>query len=473
MEPNKALPAKDLCWRCEPEQFDFTSTDDLDDLAQVIGQARAVEAFTFGLAAEHTGYNVFALGPEGIGRHTMARRFLDERAQRRPPPPDWCYVSNFKEPRAPQALSLPAGRGVRFQADMARFVDDVQHALRSAFESEEYRTRRQVLEEEFKDRQEQALGQIEADGKERDIALLRTPVGFAFAPIAGGKVVSPQAFERLSESDRKRIEADIEELQKRLHAVLRQAPAWMKELRDKLRALNDETAMFAVGYLVQSLHGQYADLPKIAAFLDEVRDDVIRNVEGIANLPEHAATEGGAVEPQNGHPLMRRYRVNLLVDHSNTAQAPVVYEDDPSYDRLRGRIEHRAEMGALLTDLHMIRAGALHRANGGYLMIDVRKVLTQPLAWEGLKQALLAGEIRIQPLAQALGLFSTVTLEPEPIPLDVKIVLVGERILYYLLSALDPEFDRLFKVAADFDEDIERKGENDLFYARLVATLAR
>ncbi len=473
MDEFKPLTVDSLCWRCAPEQFTFKSTEDLEDLAEVIGQERAVEAIRFGIGMRRTGYNIYSLGPEGIGKHTVTRKYLEEQAKEEPLPLDWCYVSNFAEPRKPRVLQLNAGRGAVFQADMARFVEDVRHALRSAFESEEYRTRRQVLEEEFKERQEHALEAIEEDAKAHGITLLRTPVGFAFAPVSGGKVISPEVFERLPKEDRERIEADIDELQKRLHRVLHEAPRWVKELRDKIRELSEETAMFAVGHLIQDLRHRYGDLAEILSFLDDVQQDVVRNVETLAGVQEKPGSQGASAGSDDGHPILRRYLVNLLVDNSSLKHAPIVYEDDPNFDRLRGRIEHRAEMGALLTDLHMIRSGALHRANGGYLIVDARKVLTRPMAWEGLKQALLIREIRIEPLAHALGLFTTVTLEPEPIPLDVKVVLVGDRMIYYLLAELDPEFSRLFKVAADFDERIDRNDENNLFYARLVATLVR
>jgi lon-related putative ATP-dependent protease len=248
----------------------------------------------------------------------------------------------------------------------------------------------------------------------------------------------------------------------------------MKETRDKLRALNHETAMFAVGHLVEALRGRYADDVSVQIYLDEVRDDVVDNVEAI--VAPQQATEGRPVPPGARGPaeaLARKYRVNLVVDNGALEHAPVVYEDDPTYERLVGRIEHRAEMGTLVTDFHMVQAGALHRANGGYLMLDARKLLSQPMAWQGLKQALRAGQIRIEPIGRVMGAISTVSLEPEPIPLDVKVVLIGERMIYYMLSDADPEFRRLFKVAADFDEQIERSDENNALYARLVATLAR
>ncbi len=473
--PIDALSSEMLCWRCAAGELLVASSDDLEDLGDAIGQERAIAAIRFGIEMPRAGYNIFALGPEGIGKHTLLRRLMEARAKDQARPFDWCHVSNFEDPRAPRLLQLNAGRGAAFRDDMAHFVEEVRHALRSAFESDDYRTRRQVLEEEFKETQDKALEDIAEDAKARGIALMRTPVGFAFAPIADGKVIKPEDFQHIPEDERKRIETDIEGLQKRLQQVLEETPRRVKALRDKLRELSDQVATFAVGHLVEDLRGRYADLPEVVRFLNAVQHDVVRNVAAVAGASEQAAAEdaSAAAESQDGHPLFRRYRVNLLVDNSETEHAPVIYEDDPSYDRLRGRIEHRAEMGALLTDLHMIRPGALHRANGGYLILDARKVVTRPMAWEGLKQALLSHEVRIEPLAQTMGLISTVSLEPEAAPLDVKVVLVGEREIYYLLAQLDPEFERLFKVAADFDERIERSGKNNLLYARLVATMIR
>ncbi|MFQ5971751.1 MAG: Lon protease family protein [Alphaproteobacteria bacterium] len=466
------LDAARLCWHCDAGAFDFETTDDLEDHTDVLGQKRAVEAIRFGIDMDYPGYNIFAFGPEGIGKHTVVNRALEGRAAGEPVPDDWCYVSNFEDPHRPRAISLPAGRGAELRADMARFVDDCRAALHTAFESEEYRTRRQVFEEELKERNEEAMADIEREARESDIALLRTPVGFAFAPIRDGEVTSPDVFKKMPADERKKIEQDINELQDRLKIVLQHAPVWLKETRDHVRQLNEETARFAVGHLIDSLCERYTELPQVVSYLKQVGGDVVDNVGAFLAGPEKARPEEG-VEPEDGPALFRKYRVNLIVDNGGRDSASVIYEDNPIYDRLIGRIEQRAQMGALLTDFNLIRPGALHRANGGYLLLDARKLLLSPMAWEGLKQALKSGEIRIEPPARALGLLSTLTLDPEPIPLKVKVALVGERFLYYLLQQHDPEFDELFKVGADFDEQIDRSSDTVQLYARLVATVAR
>lgn len=470
----KPLPAEALCWHCEATEFAFETTDEVEDLTDVIGQERAVEAIRFAVGMRRQGYNLFAFGPPGIGKHALVRRFLEEKAMSEPAPPNWCYVNNFKEPGRPRALKLPAGRGAAFRQDMEHFVDDLRSAIPAAFESEEHRTRRQVLEEEFRERQEHALAEVEREAKERAIALVRTPMGPAFAPVREGKVVSPEVFQSFAKAEREQVESDILALQKRLQATMQQAPVWLKETREKVRELNRETAMFAVGHLIEALRAAYEDLPEVVRYLEAVQQDVTENVDAFLRPPDGPTAE--SPRPTRRHDEsahLRRYRVNLLVDHGDSERAPIVYEDNPAYDRLIGRIEHRAEMGTFLTDFDLIKPGALHRANGGYLILDAHKVLLQPMAWQELKRALFAKEIRIEPLGRALGLLSTVSLEPEPIPLDLKVALVGERLLYYLLSTHDPEFTDLFKVAADFDERIERTPETEQLYAGLVATLAR
>ena len=477
------LAAEQLCWRCDTSSWSFETTEDLEDLGEVIGQARAVEAILFAVDIEQPGYNIFALGPEGMDKHGIVRRFLEAKAVEQPAPADWCYVNNFREAHAPNAIELPPGRGMAFKQDMARLITDLHDVLISAFESEEYRTRRQVIEEELKERQQASVAEVETAAKEKGLTLVRTPVGFAFAPVSEGKLVPPEVFEHFPKETREKIEADIEELQKRLQAALEQTPLWIKETREKVRALNQETAELAVGHLIGALRDSYADLPRILEYLGAVQSDVIGKVEIFLQQPKQGSAPQMARDADSGSDPLRRYQVNLVV-HNDVAgegakgdlgkgRAPVVYEDNPTFDRLLGYIEHRAEMGALVTDFKMIRPGALHKANGGYLILDARKLLTRPLAWDGLKRALFAKEIRTEPMAQMVGLLSTTSLEPEPIPLDLKIVLIGDRELYYLLSFYDSEFGDLFKVSADFDELIDRSETNDQLYARQIATLVR
>ncbi|MEW6272206.1 MAG: ATP-binding protein, partial [Thermodesulfobacteriota bacterium] len=313
--------------------------------------------------------------------------------------------------------------------------------------------------------------EVERHARERSIALLRTPMGMGFAPMRGSEVISPEEFAKLPEEERARVARDVEALQEELQAAMAQSPKWHREALSRLKELNHEVATLAVKHLIDELRERNHDLPEILEHLGRVQEDVVENVDAFRRPSE--VPPALLERPGGDSPHLHRYQVNVLVDHSASRGAPIVYEPSPSYQNLVGRVEHMPAMGALLTDFTMIKPGALHHANGGYLLLDARKVLGQPYAWEGLKQALSAAEIRIESLGQAFSLVSTVSLEPQHIPLDVKVVLVDEPIVYYLLHALDPDFPELFKVVADFDDRMERGGDASLLYARFIATEAR
>jgi len=474
----RQLEATDLYQHCESERFDFETTDELETLEQVVGQPRAVEAMQFGMGIEQEGYNIFALGPSGTGKRSVIHRFFERRAASEPVPDDWCYVNNFKENHKPRALCLPAGKGGEFRDDMEHLGQELHTALSSAFESEEYQTRRQAIQEEFQEQQSQVFEEIQKQAQEENVALVRTPIGFAAAPVRDGEVLSPEEIQELPEEEQERLQEKVSELQQQLRKALRQAPGQQREMGERMKELDREVASFAVSGLIDELREKYSDFPQVVEHLDAVQKDIVDHARELLSSEEEqsglaAVLKGGAQQrPSAGQALLRRYQVNVLVDHSESEGAPVVYEDHPTYQNLIGRVEHRAQFGALLTDFNLIKPGALHRANGGYLILDARKVLTQPYAWDGLKRALQAGEMRIESLGQMLSLISTISLEPEPIPLNVKVALFGDRLLYYLLWQLDPDFAELFKVEVDFEEKMDRTVESQQIYARLISTLA-
>jgi len=471
----KALSADALYQRCDVSSLPFASTAELEDLTEFVGQDRALEAVRFGTGIQRQGFNLFLLGPAGMGKFATVRAFLEKKAAEEPTPDEWCYVNNFEKPEKPCALKFPPGRAVPFREDMQLLLENLRSAIPSAFESESYTARKNVIEQEVKERQEKALEEVQREANEKGIALLRTPTGIALAPTRKGEIVSPREFEQLPESEHERIQTAISELQEKLQAVLRQMPRIEQEGREKLRDLNHEVAIFAVGHLIDALRKKYADLPDIVGFLNDVEKDITESVdEFLAPGESPLAALIGASLPYaaKGTAFFRRYQVNVLVDYSSKGGAPVVYEDHPTYQNIVGLTEYMAHLGALSTDFNLIRPGALHRANGGYLILDAYKLLMQPYAWEALKRSLQSSQIRIESLGQMLSLITAVSLEPQPIPLNVKVALVGERFLYYLLSSRDSEFDELFKVAADFEEHMDRGPESMLLYARLIGTIA-
>ncbi len=476
MTTNRHLPAGALYHRCDSGRFPFQDTSELPDLTEFVGQERAFEAMQFGMGIQRPGFNVFLLGPAGTGKFVTARAYLMKRATMEPTPNDWCYVNNFEKPEAPRSLELPPERGAQLHDDMHRLLEDLRSAIPSAFESENYTARKRVVEQDVKEREQKAFEEIQRKARERDIAVLRTPTGIALAPMRHGEVVRPEEFEQLPESEHTRIQATIAEVQEELQNALQQMPRIEQEGREKVRQLNHEVAIFAVGHLIAGLRTKYSDLPAVGKYLEAVQEDITDNVDEFLAPEENplaALMKGSLPYGARGAGFFRRYQVNVLVDHSGNHGAPVIYEDHPTYQNLIGQTEYMAHLGAVSTDFNLIRPGALHRANGGYLILDALKLLLQPYAWEGLKRTLQSSQIRIESLGQMLSLGTVVSLEPQTIPLNVKVILVGERMLYYLLCSADAEFNELFKVAADFEEHMDRTEESGMLFARLVGTIAR
>lgn len=478
------LPARDLYKRCDPDQFKFETTADLTDLTGSVGQPRALESLKFGFNIKREGYNIFAMGYPGIGKFSLVRRFLEERAANEEIPPDVCYVNNFDESHKPRLLRLPPGRGRELAKDMEHVLEEVRNAVRSAFEHEEYQHRQQTVTHEFAERQQQAFQEIQKEAEERNLSLLRTPAGIAFAPVREGEVINPEDFNKLPEEERKKVEQDANELQQKTQQVFQKVPKWEREMRERLRDLNREVTGYAVGPLLEEVRRKYAETEKVTEYLAAVEKDIIDNAQTFIGQEEGQAQQQllSMIRQQSGLPggppqmdslALRRYKVNVVVDNSEARGAPVIHEENPTYQNLIGRVEHMAQMGALLTDFDMIRSGALHRANGGYLILDGLKLLMQPFAWEGLKRALRSREVKMESLAQMYSLFSTVSLEPEPLALDVKVALLGPPMLYYVLRSNDPEFGKLFKVMADFDMQMNSTGENLETYSRLIAGIVR
>ena len=470
--PPAALHPSRLAHRCDPAQFDFATTAELVDAAQIVGQERAATAVEFGIGIERHGYNLFVMGPAGSGRHTLVKQVLAERTRGTGKPSDWVYVNNFARSHQPIAIGLPAGRGLQLREDMRHLVEELRSTIPAVFESEEYTAKVEQVDSEFNERHEHAFSDLGAEATREGIALLRTPAGFSFAPLKDGEVISPQDFAKLPEEEQGRIEETIARLQAKLERIVRDVLRWRKERYERIKALNREMVLLAVGHVADELKQRWIDLPKVAEYLESVQRDVLENADDFRK-PADEAAQGPMRIVMSQESGLRRYQVNVLVDRSAPDGSPVVEEDHPTFQNLVGRVDHIAQLGTLVTDFNLVKAGALHRANGGYLLLDVLKVLQQPFAWEGLKRALTRREIRIESVSDMYGLVSTVSLEPEPIPLDVKVVLVGERIYYYLLQAYDPDFGRLFRVAADFEEAIDRSEGNSGMFARLVATVAR
>ncbi len=473
MTPLPALTPARLNTRTDPASFAFTTTAELEPISDIIGQDRAVAAVEFGIGIRHSGYNIFALGSPGTGKHTVVRDYLTEQAADDPPPSDWCYVYNFQESHRPIALELPAGGGVELRTAMDELLDEIRTVLPAAFETDDYRVRRQAVESTFQQRQEEAFSALQEEAVPKGLNLLRTPEGLIFAPVANGEVLKTEDFQKMTPEEQETIKAAIEEMQEKLQRVVIQLPRWQRELGKELQTFHNDLAHTTLDPLFSELSEAYASQPAVQVYLAAVQADIIENLPVFLRGEENSTGEDQSpAAPGDDGDYAVRYRVNVLVDHSGSTGAPVVYADNPAYQNLVGRVEYIPQMGGLITDFTHIKSGSLHTANGGYLMIDALKLLSQPYAWEGLKRALRAKTIRIETPGQMLSQANAVSLEPEPIPLHIKVALMGDRSLYYQLTQADPDFDELFKVMADFNDEIERTPENQMLFARLIGSMA-
>lgn len=463
---NEPLRAGELYHACNSELLDFGTTSELEGLSTTIGQERALEAIDFGVGMPYEGYNLYIMGSAGLGRHTLVREALKKQSAQAPSPSDWCYIANFQHPDSPRALVLPAGTGRHLRRDMEQLIDDLLTAIPAAFQSDEYRRRAKEISDDFKAREDRAAAEIGKQAASHGIVLLRGPTGFTLTPQKEGKILTTEEFNELPEQEQQQLGDLLKEVKEDLKETMNRLPEWQREMRNRLKTLDRETVELTVNEFIDELESGYRQFDLIHVYLSEVKDNIIENADRFRHSGESDERAVSAADPE-----FNPYKVNILVDNAETEGAPLIFEDNPTYQNLVGRIEHLARFGTLHTDFTLIKAGALQRANGGYLVLDAEKVLLNPFVWDALKRAIKAREVRIESLERQLSLVSTISLEPQPIPLDLKVVLIGSRLLFYLLKAYEPEFGLLFKVTADFAEQLPREDQNELLYARLIATL--
>jgi len=467
------LPAKDLRRNCDSAALGFEITSELPILGEILGQPRAVAALAFGATMASHGFNLFALGQPGSGKTTLIREYLERRAADRPVPPDLCYVNNFADARRPIPLQLPPGRAASFKCDIDAFVDVLKAEIPKAFDSEEYTRHRDNSVQELETRRREAFTLIEKHVEEGGFQLLKGPGGLLLAPSVGGKLLTEQDLEALKPEEREKVMRVRERLQHFIEERLREIRELEKAARDKLHSLDTETAAFATRHLMDDLRSRYHDQPAVLDYLDAFATDIVGHADDFRKGKEAETPQPPIAMLMPEDRALSRYRINVLVDNGGLKGAPVIVETNPTYHNLTGRIEHQANWFGMVTDHTMIKAGALHRANGGYLIIPARECLMNPFAWDGLKRALNDGALRIEELGTQLSMVSTVSLAPEPVPIQVKVVLIGNPLIYYVLYANDEDFQKLFKVKADFTTKMPRDRESERAYALFVNTITR
>lgn len=457
------LAPEALTRRFTPEQFAFTNTDDLEPFRGVLGQERAVEALQFGVAMPRPGYNVYVMGEPGTGRFSFVKRYLKAEGKRQQTPADWVYVNHFDDTREPRALELPSGSAGAFIADMNGLIDNLLSTFPAVFEHPSYQQKKGAIDRAFNQRYDRALDVIERASLEKDVALYRDASNVAFTPMADGKALDEAEFAQLPEEVREQFHEDIALLEERLNEELASLPQWKRESNNQLRQLNEETITLALQPLLAPLSEKYAENAAVCAYLQSVQLNLLRTV--VEQLVDDSKTDAAARKL-----LEEQYAPSLVVGHHADGGAPVVFEPHPTYDNLFGRIEYSTDQGALYTSYRQLRPGALHRANGGFLILEAEKMLGEPFVWDALKRALQSRKLKMESPLGELGRVATVSLTPQMIPLNIKLVIIGSRQLYYALQDHDPDFQEMFRVLVDFDEDMPMVDENLEQFAQLLRT---
>ena len=467
----RPLRPEELHSPCDPKRFRFHTTAEVAPLPRIVGQERALEAIDFGLNMRSLGFNIYVLGESGTGKTSAIRHFVSEKAKSDPVPPDWAYVFNFREPAEPIAISLPPGRGVEFQRDMEELVASLRVAIPKIFESKEYEQQKSRIVEGFQKRQKELFGGLEREAESKGFSVRATISGFSIVAVdESGEPLTEEKFNALDERKRREMRENGKQVQERVDDVVRNIKAEDKATKDALAELERGAALSVLGHEVEEIRKKHEGNAKLLAFLDAVQEDVLANLEDF---------KGGGEEPSSPLPFLKlakqepsfdRYTVNVIVNHGDAKGSPCVFETNPTYYNLFGRIEHKFQMGAAVTDFTMIKAGALHKANGGFLVLGALDLLRNIFSYDALKRAVRNKEVKVEDVWEQYRLVTTSALKPEPIPLDVKVILIGNPEIYYLLYILDEEYRELFKVKADFDHRIERTGETVDSYAAFVAT---
>ncbi len=463
------LSNEQLYRRCDHSLLPFKTTDTLEEFSGIYGQERALEAMEFGMGMRRPDYNLFVMGHSQSGRFSFVMDTLKREAKKAKTPRDWCYLNNLADLRYPQAFYFAPGKALVFKSDMENLLEAVTSELPSAFESPAYQRQKSRIDRDFNRLYDRALEKVEDRARSSSIALYRDAGTVGFTPVANGVAMDEAAFSLLEEEERNRFNSDINDLEECLNDSLTSLPQWRREANEKLRKLERDTARQALASLFLPLREKYASQPRVVVYLNQVEVDLIKNAADLVS-EDKLVDKSDPLRPAQ---LEQHYGVNLIVNHQKTKGLPVVFESHPNYENLFGRVEYTSEMGALVTTYQLVRAGSLHQANGGYLVLEAEKLFEHPMVWSALKRALKSRELRIEnPFAELSGV-STITLSPEPVPLDVKVVIVGDRDFYYLLQQMDADFSKLFRVVVDFDEDVKRTDSAIRNYARLMKTLSQ
>ncbi len=454
------LKGKDLRINSVKQEITFETTAEVPPLEGMIGQERAVNATEFGLRIKRPGFNIFMTGLTGTGKSSYAQSIIKKLSADEPVPDDWVYVYNFENPGEPTAFNLPAGKGYDFCRHIEELLEDLKQAIPKAFEGEDYERQKAAYVKDYQEERAKHLEELNKTAQEKGFSLKRTSSGFVTVPLQNGEQISEEDYENLEQEKKDELEIKSSEVQMKAMEIMRRIQKFEKELKEKLKELDHRVGISAIGHLFSELMEEYDHHPDVKKYLKAFQEDVLSNLTDFRSDHEEQQNPMLMLQQQTQEQSEKRYTVNLLVDNRETEGAPMIYETNPSYYNLVGRVEYENRFGAMVTDFSMIKAGSLHRANGGYLILQARDVLTSIQSWQVLKRVLRTNEIRIENISEHFGLVAMSTLRPQPIPLNIKVVMIGIPILYQLLYYYDEDFRKLFKIKADFDTEMERENNN-------------
>ena len=476
------LTSAQLYRKCDPAKFKFKTTADLEERLSALGQDRAISAVELGINIKSRGYNLFCLGPEGTGKTSLVKRILEKEGKQRPTPDDWVYVYNFDEPHKPIAVNFAPGEAAGFAKSMDDFVDFLEHDLSDVVKSEMYEEQLKTIREKYQEKRNDYVKILQKKAKGKKVSLLHMPMGVVVAPMKNGEIISPDVFDTLSEEEKNEIMADLNAMQEEIAMHQDSAPQWEEKQTEEIKKLQEKLVKEAVKKPLENIRQKYKGNKKVADYLKTVREYILENMTTYVPEYDQDSKQQADDDPMSGllnqlkgqqeEDRFSKFKVNVVVKNVPNSGAPIVLLDHPTQGNLVGKVERIQQFGALVTDFSLIKGGALHKANGGFLLIDARKLLLQPYSWDSLKRALASKAIKIEAPSEDTS-FATISLDPQPIPLDVKVVMTGDAELYELLTDRDPDFSDYFKVEADFGGLIDRTNANEVEYAKLIGSLSK
>jgi predicted ATP-dependent protease len=459
------LLADQVSTRIDPKKLGFKSSSELQPFKGVLGQERAENAIRFGVGMNRPGYNIYAMGDNGTGRSSYIREYLKDQAEQQSAPSDWCYVNHFANPREPKVLELPPTQALTFKGILDELINNLLATFPAVFEHPSYQQKKSTIDHSFNRKYDKALELVEKEALKANTAVFRDSSAISFTPMKDGKALDETEFSQLAEPEREAFHKNIALLEQYLNEALSELPQWKRESNNELRALNQTTIDEALTPLLEPIEKGYVDFPTVLDFLATMREHLPKII--LAELVDERIMETRD-EYAKRNILEEILQPNIAVCHDHKKGVPVIYEPHPSYGNLFGRIEFSSDQGALTTNYQKISPGALHKANGGYLIIDAEKLLEEPMVWDALKRAIKSQQLKMESPYSELGLVSTTTLLPGVIPLNIKLILIGSRNVYYLLQEYDKDFNELFRTLVDFDSEIPRTQEHIHAFSRLL-----